>query len=210
MNWTRHEQEHSTFTAKDVVLAVPPSVWSTIKFDDDFPPKPFPQMGKNVKCLMSFKTEYWKKSKLSPSLTSDYPLELTWHATEEQEGPGHALVGFSGADQAERCIRWKPADRTAHYIKELARAYSGTQKELIDARFKNWPEDPFVRASYAFPTRHEVNRWGPILEEVSVISISPGNTPAMHTSDIWKARFNTGIRVSNRLAVRDGLAAPIV
>jgi monoamine oxidase len=210
VNWTKHEQEHSTFTAKDVILAVPPSVWSTIQFDDDFPPKPFPQMGKNVKCLMSFKTEYWKKSKLSPSLTSDYPLELTWHATEEQEGPGHALVGFSGADQAEECIRWKPADRTAHYIKELSRAYSGTKKELIDARFKNWPEDPFVRASYAFPKRREVGRWGPIFEKgVGNIHFAGEHTCYAYIG-YMEGALQSGIRVSNRLAVRDGLAAPII
>jgi hypothetical protein len=44
------------------------------------PPKPLPN-GKNVKCSMTFPSEFWKKSKLSPNLTSDRAVELTWHAT---------------------------------------------------------------------------------------------------------------------------------
>jgi monoamine oxidase len=208
IEWTEREQKKITFSGKDLVLAVPPSVWSTIQFDD-LPRGPLPQMGKNVKCLMTFKTEYWKKSKLSPSLTSDYPMELTWHATEEQEGPGHTLVGFSGADQAEECIRWKPVDRTRRYVKELSRAYSGTAKELVDARFKNWPADPFVLASYAFPKKGEVTTWGPIFDQ----GIGNLHFAGEHTSYAFvgymEGALQSGIRVSNRLMVRDGLASPI-
>lgn len=98
-------------------MAIPPSVWSRIKFDREFPLGK-PQMGRNVKCLMRFQTEFWKKSRLSPNLTSDREMELTWQATEGQKGPGQVLVGFSGAGQADDCARWKPEERTGNYARQ--------------------------------------------------------------------------------------------
>jgi monoamine oxidase len=201
--------QKSTFAAKDVVLAIPPNVWPHIAFDKDVLPKPLPQMGKNVKCLMTFPTEYWKKSKFSPNLTSDSAVQLTWHATEEQIGPGHALVGFSGGDQAEECIRWRPANRTAAYIRELSRAFPGTEKELVDARFKNWPEDPFVRASYAFPAKGDITRWGPIFDKgVDSLHFAGEHTCYAYIG-YMEGALQSGIRVANRLMVRDKLATPI-
>jgi monoamine oxidase len=201
--WTRHLEE-ITFEAKDVVLAVPPSVWSSIQFDQDFPAGS-PQMGRNVKCLMSFPTEFWKKSNLSPNLTSDGPMELTWQATEEQEGPGQALVGFSGGRQADACTRWKPAERVGNYAEELARAYRGAKREMRDARLKNWPEDPFARASYCFPAPGDISRWGPIFEK----GVGNLHFAGEHTSydfiGYMEGALQSGIRVAHRLAERDGV-----
>lgn len=161
-----------SFVAKRVVLAIPPSIWPEVAFSTDDPlnfdsrklKRLKPQMGNNVKCLMSFPSEYWKRSKLSPNLTSDGSVALTWHSTEEQAGHGHVLVGFSGGDKALECVNWKPVDRTRNYIRELSRAYPETGRELTDARFKNWPHDPFVRASYAFPAPKEILRCGPVFD----------------------------------------------
>ena len=203
------KEKKSTFAAKDVILAISPNVWSSIAFDNGVLPKPLPQMGKNVKCLMTFPSEFWKKSKLSPNLTSDRAVELTWHATEEQEGHGHALVGFSGAEQAEKCIRWKPAKRTACYIAELSRAYRGAGKELVDARFKNWPEDPFVRASYAFPAKGDITRWGPIFDRGVGNLHFAGEHTCYAFIGYMEGALQSGIRVANRLMVRDKLANPI-
>lgn len=204
----RKEEKH-TFAAKDVILAISPNVWSSISFDKDLLPKPLPQMGKNVKCLMTFPSEFWKKLKLSPNLTSDRAVELTWHATEEQKGHGHAIVCFSGAEQAEECIRWKAAQRTACYIGELSRAYRGTGKQLVDARFKNWPEDPFVRASYAFPAKGDITRWGPVFDK----GIGKLHFAGEHTCYAFigymEGALQSGIRAANRLMVRDKIATAI-
>jgi monoamine oxidase len=196
------------FTAKDVILAVPPSVWPSINCAKALPKKR-PQMGKNVKCLMYFPTEYWEKAKLSPNLTSDEAVELTWHATEEQRGRGHALVGFSGADQAEACISWKPEKRVANYVAALGRVYHGTRKELIDARFKNWPADPYVLASYAFPGKGDITVWGPIFDEGVGHLHFAGEHTCYAFIGYMEGALQSGIRSANRLMARDNIAAPI-
>jgi monoamine oxidase len=201
--------EQLKFAAKDVILAVPPSVWPSVNCAKNALPKKRPQMGKNVKCLMYFPTEYWKKTKLSPNLTSDEPVELTWHATEEQQGRGHSLVGFSGADQAEACISWKPEKRVANYVTALARVYPGTGKELLDSRFKNWPADPYVLASYAFPGRGEITVWGPIFDKGVDHLHFAGEHTCYAFIGYMEGALQSGIRSANRLMVRDNLAAPI-
>jgi len=197
------------FTARDVILAIPPSVWGEIDFGDLLPIGPKPQMGKNVKCLMSFKTEFWKRSGLSPNLTSDRPLELTWQSTEEQQGPGHALAAFSGAEQAVECMRWQPEERTAAYVRELSRAYPGARQALVDARFKNWPDNPFVRASYAFPAPGEISRWGPVFEQGVGHLHFAGEHTCYAFVGYMEGALQSGIRACNRLMVRDGLAHSI-
>jgi monoamine oxidase len=154
------------YEARDVVLAIPPTQWHDIEFEPNLPTgMKRLQMGKNIKFLMSFETEFWKKDKLSPNRSSDGPVGLTWHSTEMQPGRGHAVVGFSGADQANVCSNWKPTKRTAKYISELRGTYTRIEDTLIDGRLMNWPLDPWVKASYAFPAPEEITRHGGILYE---------------------------------------------
>jgi len=204
-----HRMNAAQFRAKDVILAIPPSVWPKIQFDTPQVHALKPQMGKNVKCLMSFKTEFWKKSKFSPNLTSDRALELTWDSTEGQLGPGQALVGFSGAEQAVECIRWSPVERTAEYMNELSRVFPGAKQALVDARFKNWPEDPFVLASYAFPAPGEVTRCGPVFEKGVGNLHFAGEHTCYAFIGYMEGALQSGVRACNRLMVRDGLAKPI-
>lgn len=126
-----------------------------------------------------------------------------------QEGRGHALVGFCGAEQAEKYIRWKPATRTACDIGELSRAYPGAGKQLMDARFKNWPEDPFVRASYAFPAKGDITRWGPIFDRGVGNLHFAGEHTCYAFIGYMEGALQSGIRVANRLIVRDKIANPI-
>ena len=209
VEWTKHPDQVITLEGRDVILAVPPSVWPEIEFDQDFPTLRRPQMGANVKCLMTFESEFWKKAHFSPNLTSDYPMQLTWDATEEQPGPGHVLVGFSGASQAEKCARWTPVERTGRYAKEVARAYTGCRPELRDARLKNWPEDPFVKASYAFPAPGEITKWGPFLEQGIGNLHFAGEHTCYAFIGYMEGALQSGIRAANRVMVRDGLANPI-
>ncbi|MGC1614388.1 MAG: NAD(P)/FAD-dependent oxidoreductase [Candidatus Acidiferrum sp.] len=205
--WTRHPEKPLTFQAKDVILAIPPSVWSRIKFDREFP-RGKPQMGRNVKCLMRFQTEFWKRSRLSPNLTSDRTMELTWQATEGQKGPGQVLVGFSGAGQADDCARWKPEERTGNYARELARAYRGARENLADLRLKNWPEDPFVKASYAFPAPGDILRWGPIFHQGLGRLHFAGEHTAYDFIGYMEGALESGIRVARCLTDRDKLTIP--
>jgi monoamine oxidase len=130
-------------------------------------------------------------------------------STEEQEGPGHVLVGFSGGDQAGECICWKLVERAGKYVKELSRVYRGTLWALIATRFRNWPQDPFVLASYAFPAPKVIMRCGTIFDE----GIGNLHFTDDHTCYAFigyrEGALQSGISASRRIILRDGLSSTL-
>src|ERR1700733_482231 len=100
-----------------VILAIPPSVWSTITFTDghlkDLMGRP-PKMGANVKYLMRLRRRFWQDFASSPNLSEeDGPVDLTWETTEAEPSVvgGLGMVAFSGAAHALECVGWPARTR---------------------------------------------------------------------------------------------------
>lgn len=155
-------------TADHVILSIPPSVWSTITFKDHSLAALLghpPTMGHNVKYLMRLRRRFWQDYASSPTLTEmDGPVDITWETTEAEPASRDkiGMVAFSGARHAEECEHWRPSSRRAAYLKSLETPYPLIDRELTDGEFKDWPHEPWTMASYYFPRRNEVTRWGPI------------------------------------------------
>ena len=83
----------NTLTADDAILAIPPSVWSNIKFDPALPEGLRPQMASAVKYLMSLKNRFWLADKLSPDSGEQrqHSIYLGWSG-----GPGRRCAGCDG------------------------------------------------------------------------------------------------------------------
>ena len=105
--------------------------------------------------------------------------------------------------------RWKPEERTGNYARELARrAYRGARENLADLRLKNWPEDPFVKASYAFPAPGDILRWGPICHQGLGRLHFAGEHTAYDFIGYMEGALESGIRVARCLTDRDKLTIP--
>jgi monoamine oxidase len=196
----------TAFEADDAILAVPPSTWPRIQFIPPLPTAlttPGPQMGKNVKFIVTSRNEFWKGK--SPNLSSDGAVNLTWQATEGQPGTGEAMTAFSGARSSEKCQGWKPLDRPSKYVAELSRVYRKTRSAFADGRFMNWPMDTWVHASYAFPAPGEVVELGPIY---SAGHMSHLHFAGEHTSYAFigymEGALHSGVSIAQKLARRDG------
>jgi len=189
----------------DVILAVPPSVWSKISFEPALPTVLRPQMGSNVKFLAAVRSQFWRRAGLAPNLLSDGAVQLTWEATDNQPGPGVVLTAFSGGAAASQCRGWKSSERTKTYLSTLELAYKDITHEFVKARFMDWPGDPWTRASYAFPAPGQVTTLGPILRE----GIGRLHFAGEHTNFAFigymEGALGSGVAVASRLAARDGL-----
>src|SRR5687768_10086486 len=109
--------------ADRVILTAPPSTWNRIAFDPLLPLSLMPQMGSNVKFLLGLTSPVWRRTELAPELLSDGPVNLTWHATDGQKGPGgEAMVAFSGGPSSEICRDWG-ARRIENYLTELGKVF---------------------------------------------------------------------------------------
>ena len=202
-------EDESVVKGDDVILAVPPSVWSKIAFDPPLPSGLHPQMGSNVKFLAVVRSQFWRRAGLAPNLLSDRPVQITWEATDNQPGPGVVLTAFSGAGAANECRGWKAADRTKAYLRALGVAYPDIGKEFVKARFMDWPGDTWTRASYAFPAPGQVTTLGPILRE----GLGRLHFAGEHTNFAFigymEGALGSGVALAARLAARDGVARQI-
>jgi monoamine oxidase len=193
--------------AEHAILAVPPSVWNRIAIDPALPPTLAPQMGTSVKCLLALKTPFWRRAELAPDMLSDGPVNMTWHATDGQEGVevgGEAVVAFSSGPSADACREWG-ARRIDTYLGELQKVYRGIRGNYVRARFMDWPGDRWTMGGYSFPAPGQVTTQGSTLYD----GIGRLHFAGEHTSyafvGFMEGALNSGASLARRIATREGI-----
>lgn len=195
-----------TLECDDVVLAVPPSTWGKIQFNPALPRAIAPQMGVNVKYLAAVKKRFWKEAKLAPDSLTDGPISMTWEGTDNQEGDeGACLNCFSGGPQAEMARSFGKDQRDGEYAKVLDQLYPGFKEQLVQARFMDWPGDPWTLAGYSFPAPGQVTTVGPLLQQGVGNLHFAGEHASYKFVGYMEGALNSGVMIARRLAVRDGL-----
>jgi monoamine oxidase len=194
-----------TFSGDDVILTVPPSLWDQISFDPALPASLRPQMGHNVKYLISLKNRFWLNDNLSPESLSNGNVQATWELTAGQEGDGPAgMLAYSGGPSAD-AMRTIPAERRdAAYAEELKQRYPHYADAFVASRFMDWPAVPWTRASYSFAAPGEVTTMGPILHEgIGGRLHFAGEHSCYKFAGYMEGALTSGVTVARRLALRD-------
>ena len=193
--------------AEHAILAVPPSLWNRIAIDPALPATLAPQMGHSVKCLLALKAPFWRRAELAPDILSDGPVNMTWHATDGQEGVevgGEAMVAFSSGPSADACREWG-ARRIDTYLGELQKIYRGIRGNYVRARFMDWPGDRWTMGGYSFPAPGQVTTQGPTLHD----GIGRLHFAGEHTSyafvGFMEGALNSGAALARRIATREGI-----
>lgn len=156
-------RDGTALEADHVVLAIPPSTWNRVAFSPLLPVGLAPQMGSNLKFLMRVRSRFWQRAGLTPDLLATGPVQLTWHQTDNQPGPGTAMVAFSGGPGAEECRSWSAAERVRRYLDALSPVYAGLPAALMAHRFMDWPGDAWSKGSYSFPAPGHITTFGETL-----------------------------------------------
>lgn len=191
-----------------VIVTVPPNTWNRIAFDPVLPAHIQPQVGSNVKFLMRVKGDFWKKAKLSPDLLSNGPVQMTWHQTDNQGGPGAGLNAFSGGPAAEQVRAWTSDERTRRYMEALSPVYKGLPAALVQTRFMDWPGDAWAKGAYSFPAPGQIMRIGATLwEGVGGTLQFAGEHCAYAFVGYMEGALHSGTAVARRVAQRLGVAA---
>ena len=200
------DAEDNRHEADDVVLAIPPSVWSTIKFSPALPKILDPQMGMNVKFLSVVKSRFWRETKLSPDAYTDGDIGMTWEATDGQGDDGPAVMtSFSGGTAAEAIHRRAADERQPTYLKELGALYPGFGEQVMKGQMMDWMGDPWTRAGYSFPAPGQVTTIGPALQQGIGRLHFAGEHTCYQFVGYMEGALHSGIALAKRLAARDGL-----
>lgn len=196
----------------DVILAIPPSVWHTLRIDGypDLASKLVspPQMGANVKYLMRIDSRFWQPFASSPTLSQDGPVDLTWETTEDDKDGEFVMVAFSGSDDAGKCAGWTARQRKPNYVRAMEAPYPGLKTQIRGERFMNWLDEDWTKASYYFPRVGEVTSWGPFWKAGYGGWL---HFAGEHTSYAFmgymEGALSSGYRVARKLAIRDNVFA---
>lgn len=198
-----------SFTADDAILTVPPSVWDQISFDPALPEVLRPQMGHNVKYLISLKNRFWLQDNLSPESLSNGNVQATWESTAGQEGDAPAgMVAFSGGPAADAMSALPESERDAAYAAELRQRYPRYTENFVAGRFMDWPAVLWTRASYSFAAPGEVTTMGPILHKgIEGRLHFAGEHSCYKFAGYMEGALSSGVSIARRLAIRDGVAS---
>ncbi len=192
--------------ADDLVLAIPPSTWSTIRFTPDLPKELTPQMGANVKYLSVVRNPFWRESGLSPDGKTDGDIGLTWHGTDGQTDDGPcALVAFSGGPAARKIhIRVAEAKQPAS-LKAFEQLFPGFGAQFVKGQFVDWIEDPWSRGGYSFPAPGQITTLGPTLRQGLGHLHFSGEHTCYQFVGYMEGALHSGASLAKRIADRDGL-----
>jgi monoamine oxidase len=191
----------------DVVLAIPPSVWSRIQFDPQLPEVLKPQMGTGVKYITSVNTKFWETRKQNSDMISDTMVSMTWDATAGQKGPGTALTAFSGGPVVEVCERLFAREGRASYNRVLEQIFPDYTSNVKNALFMDWPKIPWTMAGYSFPAPGEITRIGPILHHGIGRLHFAGEHTCFKFVGYMEGALNSGASLAKRLLTKSGAAS---
>ena len=144
----------SRYDADAVVLAVPPSVGKKITITPAIPQLAEAQMGTALKYIVHLRDA----AQVVDTLT-DGPISAIWPA-QPTDATDQALVCFSGGPAAQRCL--DSANRDRMYAELLQAVGIDAEQAIADARFFDWPQEPWTEAGYSFPAPGDVTRLGPL------------------------------------------------
>jgi monoamine oxidase len=131
---------------------------------------------------------------------------LTWEGTDNQTGPGAALVAFSGGPDVDTCRGWPAAARFERYLAELAKVYRGIRPSFVKGRFMDWPSDVWAKGSYSFPAPGQVTTIGPLLWQHTGRLHFAGEYTSYAFMGYMEGALHSGALVARAIAERDGIA----
>lgn len=191
----------------EVVLAVPPSTWSKVRFEPGLPEALAPQMGTNLKNLCHVRERFWRRARIAPTWLSDGDICWTWEGTDNQPGDKDAALHcFSGGPGAQRILGYEKDTRERIYATLLGSVYPDFRVQLLDSRFMDWPNDPWTKAGYSFPAPGQVTTMGPVLAAPHGKLHFAGEHACYKFAGFMEGALTAGITVARRIAARDGVA----
>jgi monoamine oxidase len=195
-----------SYDADAVVIAIPPSVWSTVQFSPRLDPSLRPQMGSNVKLLTVIDKPIWEETKRHPEMVADGIVNLTWVSADGKGGADDPIgfTFFSGANSSEKFRAISPPNERARQgIAAVSIAYPNLADHVKKDRFMDWPSHPRAKASYSFPAPGQIIAFGPALVDGIDDGLAPLRFAGEHTSygfvGYMEGALSSGVRVAKDL-----------
>ncbi|MEO6594379.1 MAG: FAD-dependent oxidoreductase [Planctomycetota bacterium] len=197
-----------TLECDDIVVAVPPSVWSKIEWKPGLPAMLNPQMCLNTKWFAHMKSRFWQKANQEQYALTDGVFNMTWEGTDGQEGDENVVfVAFSGGPSAERARALRGEAQKTAFLTELEALYPGFKDSLGGKTFfMDWPNEPWTKASYSFPAPGQITTQGQMLYDGLQGRLHfAGEHTCYRFVGYMEGALYSGSQLAKRLAKRDAV-----
>lgn len=196
-----------TLECDDVILAVPPTVWSKIKFTPEIPAAIKPQMSVNVKYLVSLKKRFWKDANVAPDALFNNDIGWTWDGTDGQPGDENVgLVAFSGGPGAQRTLEYPKESRDEKYAELIGKVHPAFKENFVQSRYMAWPKEEWTGCGYSFPAPGQVTTVGPLMDKGHHRVHFAGEHTCYRFVGYMEGALYSGASVARKIAKRDGVA----
>jgi putrescine oxidase len=141
-------------TARQVIVAVPPNLWSRIDYDPPLPRlrqqlQQHQSLGLVIKVHATYATAFWRDAGLSGTAFSPYQLvHEAYDNTNHGEARG-TLVGFVSDEKADAVFRLSPEDRRAAILSSLAAYFGPEAHEPLVYYESDWAAEEWTQGAYA-------------------------------------------------------------
>ncbi len=195
-----------TFEYPDVVIAVPPSVYSSIEFAPGLPAGFHPQMGSATKYLGVVSKAYWLPDGKTDLMT-DTPLGVTWEGATGAKDQERLLVSFAGGTVADSLHARPLAGREQFVEEQFEQALPGFSANHIKSEFVDWIGDPWTKCGYSFPLPGEFLSQSKILKDGLGNLHFAGEHASLGFFGFMEGGLHSGVQAALRLMKRDGIAS---
>jgi monoamine oxidase len=156
-----------TFKGQYVVLATPPSTWSSVVFQPALPQSIMPSMGWFVKLLVKLDAEFeFEMGMNAMCILGKGLLPLIYEGSAGQRGKsGKVLNVFCGGETAQILSQMDGEEREEYCRWELEQVFPRITPHIRGLVFENWPAKRGTAAGISAPKVGDVTNLWPRLAE---------------------------------------------
>ncbi|WP_425864021.1 flavin monoamine oxidase family protein [Arthrobacter sp. TWP1-1] len=144
----------ATVTAKRVIMAVPPNLYSRVSFDPPLPRRQHQMhqhqsLGLVIKVHAVYETPFWREDGLSGTGFSASSLVQEVYDNTNHEDPRGTLVGFVSDEKADYAFTLSPEQRKKEITASLAEFLGEAAAEPVVYYESDWGSEEWTRGAYA-------------------------------------------------------------
>ncbi len=196
-----------TITARQALLAVPPTLVNRIAFTPALPAghqqmRQQQSFGLVIKLHITYETPFWREAGLSGTAFSPYALVHEAYDNTNEDVPDETrgtLVGFVSDEQADELLALAPDERRRRVLESLRDYYGDEALAPVGYYESPWMHDEWTAGAYAtsFATG-SLTRFGPLTRE----DVGPLSFASSDIAGLGFQHVDGGIRMGEAAAER--------
>jgi monoamine oxidase len=149
-----HAAQCQTFTAKTLILAIPPNQQSRIEFSPPLAPNRVQAlahwpMGHIIKTFTFYDRPFWKERQLSGAYVADEGISVVGFDDSKPDGSTHCIMAFVTSTEAAKWSARTPEDRKRALAEHFAKIFDAPEAHApCDYKEQNWAEQPWAGGCY--------------------------------------------------------------